>query len=123
MNHGSHAYRDRLGIAVETELTAVELGPSAEHAVLHIVQESLANAIKHAQPTRIAVRMVAQGPDVAVSITDDGAGFDPSRAGERHGMGLQLMRDRVAELGGTFRLDSTPGEGTTVRILLPRRSP
>ncbi len=113
------AYRERLGITVDTDLEPVELQGSVEHAVLRIVQEALANAVKHAQPNRVRLRLRQQDAQVAVTVSDDGAGFDPARA-ERHGMGLGLMRERVAELGGTFQLDSTPGEGTTVRILLPR---
>jgi signal transduction histidine kinase len=54
-----------------------------------------------------------------VAVEDDGGGFDPANAGERRGLGLGLMRDRVQELGGTFQLSSTPGQGTSVRILLP----
>jgi signal transduction histidine kinase len=116
------AYHDRLGVAVDAELEPVELASPAEHAVLRVVQEALANAVKHAQPTRIRLRLHQQEQDgqVAVTVSDDGAGFDPAQAEERHGMGLGLMRERVAELGGTLQLDSTPGEGTSVRILLPK---
>jgi signal transduction histidine kinase len=113
------AYRERLGVAVDADLDPVELAPPVEHAVLRIVQEALANAVKHAQPNRVRLRLHHQDGQVAVTVSDDGAGVDPARA-ERHGMGLGLMRERVAELGGTFQLDSTPGQGTTVRILLPR---
>jgi signal transduction histidine kinase len=113
------AYRERLGVTVDADLDPVELAPPAEHAVLRVVQEALANAVRHAQPNRVRLRLQQQDGQVAVTVSDDGAGFDPTRA-ERHGMGLGLMRERVAELGGTFQLDSTPGRGTTVRILLPR---
>ena len=113
------AYRERLGVTVDTDLDPVELAPPVEHAVLRIVQEALANAVRHAQPNRVRLRLHHQDGQVAVTVADDGAGFDPARA-ERHGMGLGLMRERVAELGGTFQLDSTPGQGTTVRVLLPR---
>lgn len=117
------AYRDRLGIAVEADLEPVELDPAAEPAVLRVVQEALANAVKHARPSRVVLRVRdAGGGRVLLSVCDDGAGFDPVRAAERHGMGLGLMRERVAELGGELRLESTPGEGTTVRIdLAPTR--
>ena len=116
------AYRDRLGVAVDAELEPVQLAPPAEHAVLRVVQEALANAVKHAQPNRIRLRLHQQEQDgqVAVTVSDDGAGFDPAEAEQRHGMGLGLMRERVAELGGTLQLDSTPGEGTSVQVLLPK---
>jgi signal transduction histidine kinase len=113
------AYRDRLGVVVDAELEPVELAPAAEHAVLRVVQEALANAVKHAQPSRIALRLQRRDGQVEVLVSDDGGGFDPARAGERHGLGLRLMRERVTELGGDFQLDSSPGGGTSVRILLP----
>ena len=118
------AYQERLGVTIDADLDPVTLAPPAEHAVLRIVQEALANAVKHAQPNRIRLRLHHQdGQVAAVTVTDDGAGFDPSLATQRHGMGLGLMRERVAELGGTLQLDSTPGQGTTVQILLPGGRP
>jgi signal transduction histidine kinase len=112
------AYRERLGVTVDADLEPVQLTPPAEHALLRVVQEALANAVKHARPNRIRLRLHQRDGQVAVTVSDDGAGFDPARV-DRHGMGLGLMRERIAELGGTFQLDSTPGEGTSVRILLP----
>jgi len=118
-----HAYHDRLGVTVDADLEPVELAPGAEHAALRVVQEALANAVKHAQPTRIALRLHHQDGQVAVTVVDDGGGFEVARAGERHGLGVGLMRERVAELGGTFQLNSTPGQGTSIRVLLPRSRP
>jgi signal transduction histidine kinase len=115
------AYRDRLGIAVEADLEPVALDPAAEPAVLRVMQEALANAVKHGQPSRVVLRARDAGSGRAVlSVSDDGTGFDPARAAERHGMGMDLMRERVAELGGQLHLESTPGRGTTVRITLER---
>ena len=112
-------YRDRLGIAFEADLEPIRLDPAAEPAVLRVVQEAMANAVKHARPSRVVLRVRDGGEGQAVlSICDDGTGFDPARAAERHGMGLDLMRERVAELGGELRLESAPGQGTTVRITL-----
>jgi signal transduction histidine kinase len=117
------AYQERLGVTVDADLEPVELAPAAEHAVLRVVQEALANAVKHAQPTRIRLRLHHQDGQVAVVVSDDGGGFEVARAEERHGLGVGLMRERVAELGGTFQLDSTPGQGTSVRVLLPKGRP
>ncbi|MFL6144224.1 MAG: ATP-binding protein [Labedaea sp.] len=117
------AYTDRLGVAVTTELESLDLDPAVEHAVLRIVQEALANAVKHARPNRITMRIKGNEADVLVSVTDDGNGFDPARAAERHGMGLSMMRERATELGGDLEFDSAPGRGTTVQIRLPRHRP
>jgi signal transduction histidine kinase len=117
------AYRARLGVTVDAELEPVQLSPPVEHAVLRVVQEALANAVRHAQPSRIELRLQQRDNQVAVAVTDDGRGFDPAEASGRHGLGLGLMRERVAELGGQFQLDSTPDGGTSVRMLLPRGWP
>jgi signal transduction histidine kinase len=117
------AYHDRLGVTVDAELEPVQLAPAVEHAVLRVVQEALANAFKHGRPDRIRLRLGHQDGQVAVTVDDDGDGFDPARASERHGLGVGLMRERVAELGATFKLDSTPGRGTSVRVLLPAGRP
>jgi signal transduction histidine kinase len=117
------AYQERLGVTIDADLEPVELAPAAEHAVLRVVQEALANAVKHAQPTRIRLRLHHQDGQVAVSVSDDGGGFEVARAEERRGLGVGLMRERVAELGGTFELDSRPGQGTSVRVLLPKGRP
>ncbi|MEV1176532.1 HAMP domain-containing sensor histidine kinase [Nonomuraea sp. NPDC049784] len=113
-----HAYETRLGVRVEAELAEVALSPPAEHAVLRLVQEALGNAIKHADPTKITVRLSGDDGPVTVEVSDDGQGFDPSSVATKHGMGLMLMRERVEELGGAWEIHSD-GSGTTVRASLP----
>lgn len=115
----SGAYRERLGARVDTRVEPVRLRPEAEHAVLRIVQEALANAVKHAQPDQIALTLVAEDGWVTVTIRDDGAGFDPADSRPRHGLGLRLMAERAAEVGGVLRVESQPGRGTTVEVSLP----
>jgi signal transduction histidine kinase len=115
----SGAYRERLGVRVHTRLEPVRLGPEAEHAVLRIVQEALANAIKHARPDEIALTLVEQDGQATVTIRDDGVGFSPADSEAHHGLGLRLMNERATEVGGVLRVDSLPGRGTTVEVSLP----
>jgi signal transduction histidine kinase len=114
-----HAYEKRLGIRVGADLREVRLDPAGEHAVLRVTQEALGNAVRHAGPATIMVSLGQAGGEVTVEVRDDGQGFDPRDVAERHGMGLSLMRERIAELGGEFAVGSRPGEGTAVRIRLP----
>jgi signal transduction histidine kinase len=58
---------------------------------------------------------------VTLEIADDGIGFDPATARQRGGMGLSAMEERAAEMGGRLSLESTPGEGTRVRVGLVGR--
>ena len=92
-----------------TATTEARPQPEAELAIFRIVQESLANALKHAGAT-------------AVAVTDSGAGFDPatgvraSADGASGGMGLRSMRERAAVAGLTLDLVSVPGAGTTIQV-------
>jgi signal transduction histidine kinase len=116
------AYHERLGVCVRAELAPLALPAPAEHAVLRVAQEALANAVKHSGAGVIWLRLAGDQDQVAVQVSDDGAGFETRRVSDV-GLGLRAMRDRVAELGGTLDIDSVPGAGTTVRAAFPLRSP
>jgi signal transduction histidine kinase len=117
------AYETRLGIQVRTDFVLIHLDPAIEHAVLRVTQEALSNAVKHGEPEIIELCLASADGHVVVEVHDDGRGFDPARAAGRHGMGLVLMRERVAELGGVLDVVSRPAAGTTVRVRLPERAP
>jgi signal transduction histidine kinase len=114
------AYRDRLGMEVRCELDSVALPPTLEHAILRVCQEALANAVRHAGPTVVEVRLRAGPGQVLLEVADDGHGFDASGPEPGSGLGLRAMRDRVAEQGGQLTVDSAPGAGTAVRASFPR---
>ncbi len=97
-----------------------EADSECEAALYYLAHEALNNALKHAAPTRVEVRLEAlEASGCRIIISDDGAGFDSSAAEDSGGLGLVSMRERVSALGGTFRLDSSPGEGTTITATLP----
>ena len=116
--------------AVEVELRADCTGrPTGDQdgdgereiEVLRIAQEALHNAVRHAAARRVTVRLDGRGPKLWLEVTDDGVGFDPAdpELRSRH-LGLTSMEERAHELGGTLELSSAPGEGTTVRLEVPR---
>lgn len=82
-----------------------------------LASEAVTNALKHADPRRIEVRVSREPDAIRVEVTDDGRGFDPATV-ERLG-GLQNLRDRVNALGGSLRLTARPGDGVQVTALLP----
>jgi signal transduction histidine kinase len=94
----------------------VDLAPDEQIEVFRIVQEGLANARKHAGATRADVRIGMRGEERVVTIRDDGAGFDGHAAPA--GQGLKNMKARSASIGGGFRLDSKPGSGTALEVVL-----
>jgi signal transduction histidine kinase len=105
--------------------TAVEgsaaVDPDLERTILLVGREALGNAVTHAKPSRIGIRIVYKPLDVSLEVTDDGVGFEARRAVTADGMhfGLRGMRERVEEAGGSFRVESRRGAGTTVAATLP----
>ena len=91
---------------------------AAEEAVYFACSEAIQNAAKHAgRGTQVALRLHHDQGSLAVRIADDGRGFDPAHTPT--GAGLQNIRDRIEDLGGTFELASSPGDGTVLTIWLP----
>ena len=89
----------------------------AEAAVYFCILEALQNTTKYARASRAAVALSCPGSYLEFTVTDDGTGFDTATAS--HGTGLQGMADRLAAAGGTLRIHSAPGLGTTISGRLP----
>lgn len=119
MSYASDLTRDgKVACSQEIEGTPRPLPAEHENALLRIGQESLTNAIRHADARRIGMRLRFGDDWVTLVVRDDGRGFDVSgRSGK--GYGLSGMRERVAALGGSLSIDSKPGEGTEVSATLP----
>ena len=101
---------------VEVDADGVGRYPAElETAIYLCCVEALQNAARHAPGSAVRISLAEDGGQVVFSIADDGPGFDPA-AGPRAaaGSGLQNMRDRLAALGGSCQVDSSPGRGTTV---------
>ncbi len=113
-------YRTRLGLTVTTSITPAPLTPQAEHTLLRIAQEALTNAVRHGHASSITLNLHPQQDTVIFTITDDGQGFEPTAQGTSPGLGLRLMQERIAELNGTFEIQTMPGRGTCVSIGLPQ---
>jgi len=112
--------RHRVDIAVDAPAERIVVGALAEEHLFRIVQEAVGNAARHADASRIAVRVATTSSPTWITVTvgDDGRGFDPAGSYGGH-FGLQTMRERVAVLGGRLEIDSRPGEGTVVAVAVP----
>ena len=98
------------------------LAPETEAAVYRIIQEALTNVAKHAKATSCRVYLQRLTNTLLVTIEDDGVGFDPAdtrSADGTHGLGLVGIRERVAQLHGTVRLESGSGKGTRLTVEVP----
>jgi signal transduction histidine kinase len=91
------------------------LDPTVEATAYYVVAEAVANAQRYARPSFVRVRIAFLRGYLSVEVTDDGDGG----AGFEMGSGLEGLRDRVEALGGEFRLDSPPGEGTRILAGIP----
>jgi ligand-binding sensor domain-containing protein/signal transduction histidine kinase len=109
-------------IRFESSGAPLDLGAESERSLLMIVREALQNALRHAAPEHVSVSLSSDRHGLQVKIEDDGRGFDPSILNSSNGQhyGLIGMRERAERLGGRLFLTSAPGEGTQVRLSVPR---
>ena len=94
------------------------LSPEVQIQVLHIIQECLSNARKHAGAGCVRVEM-QRGPSYLFRVSDDGRGFDPAQVTSDMHVGLRIMRERAHRIGGSLSVRSQPGAGTEVALELP----
>jgi two-component system, NarL family, sensor histidine kinase DevS len=113
-------FRDSTGmrVDVETRLGEVRLPPEVETALYRIVQEALANIVKHAEATHVSILLTRKDFSVAAVVEDDGKGFDETDTGDDV-LGIVGMRERVGLVGGRLAIESGSGSGTTVAAEVP----
>lgn len=121
--------RELTGIDYRVESTIErEPGPLVRSILYRIAQEALVNVRKHSDARRVDVGLSVSADGFVVCIVDDGKGFAANGSGHaplspNGSLGLSAMRDRAERAGGWWRIDSTPGEGTTVEFMLPEEAP
>jgi len=108
----------RVGVEVRTSIDDTwmkgRISSQTREALVRIVQESVSNAGRHGKATRVDIRVDNDG---ILRIIDDGEGFDPANVGDGR-FGLTSMRERADRLGLRLRIDSQPGRGTMVEVVL-----
>jgi signal transduction histidine kinase len=105
---------------------AAGLPPEARHQIVRIIREAAANAVRHAQASRITVRLAATESgglgagdrgSLTIEIADDGTGFDvAARAAAEGHIGIRGMQERARRIGGSLAIESRPGSGTRVTL-------
>lgn len=126
------AVRQQLEKFVQPQLQNVQVSikldpprgiPANELVAFRVMQESLTNVVRHASASRLKVMLEALEGSLHIAVADDGDGFETnqSRFDTRRptSLGIASMRERVAEVGGQFTIESEEGEGTVVRAVLP----
>jgi signal transduction histidine kinase len=105
-------------ITFEHESVPPMLLPDSTLCLFRIAQEALQNALKYSKAHNVSVDLRGVSDGIALTIVDDGVGFDVDAVWGR-GLGLISMRERVEALGGTFEIRSSPGAGTRLEVRLP----
>ncbi|MBX3001033.1 MAG: GAF domain-containing sensor histidine kinase [Caldilineaceae bacterium] len=120
------AYQQRRGIEAEFILHGepARLPAETETVLFRITQEALTNVAKHAEATRVTVSLETEPTQVAVTIADNGRGFDPDNVLQNErphtsGWGLLGIRERTRLLGGVCAIQSTPEQGSRIRVTIP----
>jgi signal transduction histidine kinase len=114
----AQARRGTVPVTVEADGIG-RYSPDAESAVYFCCLEAMQNVAKYAGASRVGIRLSVERDRLVFRVEDDGAGFDAAIT--PYGSGLQNMADRLAALGGSITIESTPGAGTTVTGLIPVR--
>jgi signal transduction histidine kinase len=110
-------------VLVETQGISTEerLPAEVELALFRIAQEAVSNARRHGAASRAQVSLTVKRGVAELRVVDDGRGFlcEPGIAWSMRGEGLPGMRERAELLGGTLRVESAPGVGTRIEVMLP----
>jgi len=113
--------RSSIGISLQLAPNLGRFKREIELTIFRVTQEALNNVYRHSGSSTAAVRLFQESNEIVLEITDCGRGLPPRGAGSEPDftVGISGMRERVQELGGTFSIESIPGEGCTVRAALP----
>jgi signal transduction histidine kinase/HAMP domain-containing protein len=115
------ATRARYGIEIATELGEEPALSMPEKEVFYrVAQEALHNVVKHARASRVEVRLATDNGSTSLEVRDNGVGFDSRQSFPGH-MGLVSFAERAAAVGARVEVESTPGEGTAVKLSLHSR--
>ena len=121
LHHLADDFQEKNGIttAVDIDKTVAAQLASQAGDVVQLAREALSNVGRHANAATCRLSLARSDTVALLEIDDDGQGFDPAAASGGGGQGLRNLRERAASLGGEISIQSTPGEGTTVRVTIP----
>jgi PAS domain S-box-containing protein len=116
-----HQFSRRTGIAVQIDCQDCDtrLAPDLETVFFRVAQEALTNCAKHARAEHVKLSLRQSGRKVVLDVSDDGVGFATGRLGTAEqggGLGVVIMRELVEFSGGSFVLESRPGNGTHIHV-------
>lgn len=119
----AHRFSERFQTDIQVRIVGDErpLEPETAQQMLRIGQEAVSNAIRHAEPAHVQLNLQFEPGRVVLRVNDDGTGFEVERgfsAIDGH-FGLLGMRERAGQVNGILKVESAPGEGTLVEVVVP----
>ena len=114
-------FENRTGVQCEVALSHEESVLTIEQSttMFRIFQETLTNVIRHAQATKVEVRLMEQKGSIVLEVSDNGRGITEAEISDPKAFGLIGMRERVDFMGGEITIAGSPGKGTRIMVILP----
>jgi two-component system sensor histidine kinase DegS len=123
--HSLQEYLRELQFKYNLQVEFSQIGEKRKYDLLisgslfRIIQEAMSNIRKHAHTEKATLRLEDSGNKITLIIQDQGAGFDPQKEAPEDSYGILSMKERVQLLGGVMKIDSEPGAGTQITIIVP----
>lgn len=109
----------QLSLDVQDSAHSFRLAPNVEIQAIRIVQEAMTNTLRHSNARNLQIRVSLNANKLQITIQDDGQGFEFASVDQKSHLGLQMMRERAELVKGSLTVTSSPGQGTSVTLILP----
>lgn len=109
----------KISVKISANIAEIKADKNIENNIFRMTQELLSNTLRHAKAQNIHISFSQTAGMLVLVVKDDGVGFDPT-VGKTASQGLKNIRERTLSLGGTVELNSAPGAGTVVKIVIPK---
>jgi two-component system NarL family sensor kinase len=112
-----------VGAGVTPTVSVTGMDGTPDHVVAlvcRVAQEAIRNAVRHAGASTVRVDVLGEARQVSLTVQDDGVGFDPDSDDRQDSYGLRGLQSLVEDGGGRLQVQSAPGAGTTVRMVVER---
>src|SRR5699024_8042413 len=113
-----HELQQKVPMEIDWQIEDFPADKGVEDHLFRILQESISNTLRHSKATTFHCMLIERDDMIILRVVDNGAGFDVERA-KTNSYGLQNMRERALEIGGTCKVISLKGEGTRLEIKVP----
>lgn len=110
---------EKVPMEVSQQIEKFPIIKGIEDQLFRIIQESVSNTLRHAKATNLHVMLIERDKNIILRVVDDGIGFDVEKV-RTGSYGLQNMKERAYEIGGTFKLISLPNQGTRLEVKVPQ---